>query len=308
MIDTIILLTTMRCNYNCRHCLQGAGKDPVDFPLDLFPHLLTEARQFGAKHVGFTGGEARLHPGFEQMVETVLQHGYTWSLNSNGSQTEPYLELMKRSDGAFKSVSLSLDGADAETHDRLRQREGAFEAVIQSAQTYIEHGFDVKLTTCLHTENKHQTAEIVALGEKLGVKSIKCAGLIPAEGIELQPLSNQESYDLYQQIQDLNANSDVLVQAASALYTRGGINFCSTLNLRSLTFSPQAELLFCCDAQGGNPVIGSLYKQGLPELIEGWITTVENLKKVRTRRIAHGQMGEGFDTCQFCNLNFQRKQ
>jgi molybdenum cofactor biosynthesis enzyme MoaA len=45
--------------------------------------LLDEARLFGVRHVGLTGGEPRLHPQFERLIEIILEADYKLSFVSN---------------------------------------------------------------------------------------------------------------------------------------------------------------------------------------------------------------------------------
>jgi MoaA/NifB/PqqE/SkfB family radical SAM enzyme len=122
MLTTIGIFVTTRCDLRCAHCLRGhyEGQEHQDFSLDLLTRLLEEGRPFGARQFGFTGGELCLHPEFSQMVAMVVDAGYRWSFVSNGQRSEPYCSLMTRFRSAFKSANLSLDGADAKTHDGIR--------------------------------------------------------------------------------------------------------------------------------------------------------------------------------------------
>lgn len=77
MLTHLVIVTTLRCDLKCEHCLRGFPKERPDFPLELLDKLLTEAMPFGARHVALTGGEPHLHPRFEQMVDTIVRYGYT---------------------------------------------------------------------------------------------------------------------------------------------------------------------------------------------------------------------------------------
>lgn len=62
MINALVIITTLRCDQTCAHCLQGHPDERPDFPLDIYAKLLRDARPFGAKLISFSGGEPRLHP------------------------------------------------------------------------------------------------------------------------------------------------------------------------------------------------------------------------------------------------------
>jgi len=96
MLRNIAIITTLRCDLKCEHCLRGFPKQRPDFPVELLDKLLTEAMPFGVKHVGLTSGEPHLHPEFDEMVEKIAAYGYTWHFVSHGQRAEPYLPLMER--------------------------------------------------------------------------------------------------------------------------------------------------------------------------------------------------------------------
>ena len=88
MLTRLALIVTTRCDYHCAHCARGLSDQRVDFPLELLPTLLEQARPFGARHVGFIGGEPHLHPQFAELVEMVSQAGYTWHFVSHGESNQ----------------------------------------------------------------------------------------------------------------------------------------------------------------------------------------------------------------------------
>jgi MoaA/NifB/PqqE/SkfB family radical SAM enzyme len=72
MLNSIAIITTLKCDLKCEHCLRGYPKVRPDFPMELLDKLLSEVMPLGVCHVGLTGGEPCLHPQFEQMVEKLI--------------------------------------------------------------------------------------------------------------------------------------------------------------------------------------------------------------------------------------------
>jgi MoaA/NifB/PqqE/SkfB family radical SAM enzyme len=306
MLNNIAIITTLRCDLKCQHCLRGYPKERPDFPMDLLDKLLTEAMPFGAKHVGLTGGEPHLHPEFGKMVEKIIAYGYTWHFVSNGQRTEPYLSLMERFRDKFKSVSISLDGAVAKTHDEIRQKKGAFNQAVASIKKYVQAGFVVKIGMTLNRKNKNEVEAMVGLAKELGIRRVGFAGTIPTSWNQDLLLGNSESLELYEQITSLRQNADIEINTVSSLFTRGGVNFCRILNLQELTFNPLGELIFCCDTIENGAAIGSLHEHSFAELVKLWLAQSASLQVQRAERIATGNMGNGFDTCAFCNACFSK--
>jgi MoaA/NifB/PqqE/SkfB family radical SAM enzyme len=304
MLTELAIITTLRCDLKCQHCLRGFPRERPDFPLDLFDKLLAEAMPFGIRHVAFTGGEPHLHPQFEKLVEKISAYGYTWHFVSHGQRTEPYLPIMERYGEKFKHVSISLDGATSATHDNIRNKRGAFEQAIESVRKYTQAGYKVKIGMTLNQVNKSEMEAMIDLAKEAGAFEVGFGGTIPTPWNQHLLLSDEESMRLWETSNELRKKTKFSIHTVSALHTRGGVNFCNILNLPKLTFNPRGELIFCCDTINNGAVIGSLAENKLVSLIEKWLEKSSALQAQRAKQIAEGRMGNGFDTCAFCNGYF----
>ena len=303
MLSHLVLINTLRCDLKCAHCLRGFPDERTDFPLELLDKLLTEAFPFGAHHVAITGGEPHLHPDFDAMVDKITDYGFTWHFVTNGQQMEPYLRAIERHRDTVTHVTLSLDGAAAKTHDEIRGRTGVFEKAIASAREYVKLGLKVRISSSLNQKNKGEVEALLDLAREIGAYGITFAGTIPASWNKDLVLNDRESIELYQQIVKLRERSGFPTHTVSSLYTRGGVNFCSNLNLRELVFNPRGEMIFCCDTTENGRVTGSLRDHSLIELVKIWLKQSTDLQAARVERIGAGNMGEKFDTCMFCNTH-----
>ena len=304
MLTNLAIITTLRCDLKCQHCLRGFPKERPDFPMEMLDKLLTEAMPFGAKHVALTGGEPHLHPNFEKIVEKIVAYGYSWHFVSHGQRTEPYLPSMERYKDKVTHVTLSIDGATAETHDEIRQRKGAFEKVTASARKYVELGYKVRVSSTLNRKNKSEVEALLNLAQDIGASYMNFGGTIPTPWNQDLVLNDGESLELVQQITTLREKSGFDVQHFSSLHTRGGVNFCNVLNLRELTFNSLGELIFCCDTIENGAVTGSLREHSFAEFVKLWLAQSNSLQAQRAEQIATGNLGEKFDTCAFCNSHF----
>jgi MoaA/NifB/PqqE/SkfB family radical SAM enzyme len=307
MLNNLTIITTMRCNLKCAHCLRGFPKERPDFPIDLLDKLLVEALPFGAKHIALTGGEPYLHPEFEKMVDKIVAYGYSWHFVSHGQRTEPYLPIMEKYKDKVSHVTLSIDGATPETHDEIRKHKGAFEKVIASAKKYAELGYKVRISTSLNQKNKTEVEALINLAQDINAICINVAGTIPTAWNKELVLNDDESLKLYQQISAVREKTKFDVRTLSSLHTRGGVNFCGNLNMHELTFNSRGELIFCCDTTENGAVTGSLREHSFSALIKQWLEQSNALQVQRAEDIATGNMGEKFDTCTFCNAYFNKQ-
>ena len=306
MLKSIIILTTTRCDLACQHCLHGHMGDQHDFPLEVLPALLEDACKLGSRHVSLTGGEPGLHPQFTRLVETIVDAGYNWSFVSNGQCLEPYLPLVERYTKSLRHITISLDGFTSQTHDNIRNHSGSFDRALSAVKGYASMGIPLKFSTSLNRINCGEVKRMVNLAESLGVKSVRFGGTIPTDWNQYLVLNDRQSLELFQQIEELHEQQGIKLSPCSSLFTRGGINFCPALALRGVSFNARGELLFCCDMVENHGIIGSLQNESFGDLVEKRVQASANLQTYRLQRITAGNMGEGFDTCAFCNLFFRK--
>jgi len=304
MLRQISILTTYRCDLHCEHCLRGFPKQQANFPIDLLDKLLTEALSFGIVSVRLTGGEPYLHPEFAEIVEKVTNYGLQWGFVTHGQRTKPYLPLIQRYREQFGYIKLSIDSSESALHDEIRGKEGAFDKVTASLKEYVQHEIPVWISASLNQKNKEQVDGLITLAEEHGATGIIFAGTIPTDLNQHLVLSDQQSLELYQQISEKKGMAKIGVQTASSLYTKGGVNFCPVLNLSGAHFSPNGDLIFCCDVHRDKATIGSLHDQSVSELLQGWLMESAQLQAKRTQMISIGKMTELFDTCAFCQAYF----
>jgi len=168
---------TEGCNLACSHCWLAPKFDPNGssypvLPLELFEKIITEARPLGLTGVKLTGGEPLLHPDILAIMQLIHREELSLTLETNGMLCTPEIAgEISRLDNPF--VSVSLDGADAETHDTVRGVTGAF----QKSTTAIQHlvGNDIKpqIIMSIMQRNVDQVEAVIDLAENLGASSVK---------------------------------------------------------------------------------------------------------------------------------------
>lgn len=98
--------------------------------------LLDNAAELGALSVSFTGGEPLIRKDLPELVARAHQTGLHTSLSTNGLLLNgDRLEHLLAA--GIDTIYLSLDGATAETNDRLRGVSGSYDRVLNAAQTVL---------------------------------------------------------------------------------------------------------------------------------------------------------------------------
>jgi MoaA/NifB/PqqE/SkfB family radical SAM enzyme len=117
------LVLSNHCNLGCIHCYQAKNSDSLLASPEIGRDLRRELAGFYPylSTLGLLGGEVFLSPGFEELLADVasMVDRPILRLNTNGTLIdEAWAERIVRT--PFRSLTISIDGATAETYRRLR--------------------------------------------------------------------------------------------------------------------------------------------------------------------------------------------
>lgn len=185
--------STAACNLACRHCRrlevsQKLSKDDLTTPeaLGLIRSLPDAAPGSGKPILVFSGGEPLMRPDLFELAEKAVEAGLPIALATNGTIMDERI-AQHVVDVGFRRVSMSLDGADAKTHDHFRG-DGAFEATLRGFRQLRRRGMSMQLNTTLARHNYHQLDELYRLAVELGAEALHIFMLVPVGcGMELSP-------------------------------------------------------------------------------------------------------------------------
>lgn len=189
ILGTVIL--SYACNYRCEFCelpqrsIRRRKQGWEEFDTEGWKSVLRGFAALRTSGVGFTGGEPFLRRDCLELLRYSLSLGLVTHVNTNASLLPDEL-LREVMAVGLDSVNVSLDGARAETHDRLRGRVGSFDAVTDRLRRMVGERDRVAarggrrtrigITTVLTPDNADQVEELADLAESLGVDSL---GFIP---------------------------------------------------------------------------------------------------------------------------------
>ncbi len=176
-LNQLYFYLTEGCNLACRHCWLAPKFDPdgSNYPmlsLDVFHRAIEEAIPLGLQTVKLTGGEPLLHPDFLSMLDFLHEKSLDITLETNGFLLTPKIAgAVARQNNPF--VSVSLDGADAVTHDRIRGVDGAFVKATAAIRILAENDLNPQVIMSIMQTNADQVEKLIELAEQLGAGSVK---------------------------------------------------------------------------------------------------------------------------------------
>ncbi|RKX79597.1 MAG: radical SAM/SPASM domain-containing protein [Spirochaetes bacterium] len=179
---------TKRCSLNCKHCRAVAEDREFkgEFSTEECFRVLENVAGFARPIMILTGGE----PMAREDIFDIAGFGTKLGLKM---VMAPCGLLMNRDNTrrmkecGIKRISLSIDGADRETHDSFRGVDGAFDAVVRAARIAREAGLEFQINTTVTRHNYLQLDRILELSIELGAVSYHPFLLVPTgRGKELK--------------------------------------------------------------------------------------------------------------------------
>lgn len=191
---------TLRCNLNCIHCGSDCTKEALspDMPMNDFLKVLDNI----APHVNpaktmivITGGEPLMRKDLEACGLEIYKRGFPWGMVTNGFALTS-VRLKSLLDAGLRSITVSMDGLNPETHDWFRGRKGSWEKAINAISMVASTpGLVYDVVTCVNKRNINDLEAIRDLLISKGVNRWRLFIIFPKGRAKENPelsLSNQE--------------------------------------------------------------------------------------------------------------------
>lgn len=206
------------CDLSCAHCFAGPLPRRGQLSLEEFDTLFAELAALGSFRLAVTGGEPLLRRDLLDILDAAIGHGLHPQLTTHGLHVDDRWarELGRRP----LWLTVSLDGASAATHDRIRGV-GTFDRAVASIRRLAEHAtFAVAFT--ITSDLADEVESCVALARDLGATTVVFRPLYPvgtaARSPELMP-----SFEQYTAAVDrLLADGGVVEEARQPSWVIGG--------------------------------------------------------------------------------------
>jgi heme b synthase len=171
---------TRNCNLSCVHCRAAATCGPYTGELETGSalKLLDEIALAGNPIVILTGGEPLLRDDIFTIASYGTEKGLRMVMAPNGTLITAET-AQKLAESGIQRISISLDGATAERHDRFRQVEGAYEGALSGIEHAKAAGIAFQINTTITQANLGEIEEIHRLAEELGAVAHHIFLLVP---------------------------------------------------------------------------------------------------------------------------------
>lgn len=179
--------TTAGCNLACIHCRRITVADrlmPEDLTTAEALALIDQIAAFARPIFVLSGGEPLFRPDIFTIARHAADAGLIVALATNGTLIDGETARRIRESG-IRRVSVSLDGADAATHDRFRGR-GTFARALAGMDHLHRVGVSLQINTTVARHNVGQMEQTLALAKAMGAQALHLFLLVPVGcGLEI---------------------------------------------------------------------------------------------------------------------------
>jgi len=211
---------TRSCNLACKHCRAEAHTEPYEGELSTSEAkaLIDTFPEVGNPIIIFTGGDPMMRADVYELISYATAKGLRCVFSPNGTLITAANALQLKEAGVQR-CSISIDGADAKSHDDFRGVQGAFADSMRGISFLKDAGLDFQINTTVTKDNLSSFKKIFKLCEDLGAVAWHIFLLVPvgrATEIQDQVISAKEYEEALHWFYDFRKTTKMHLKATCA--------------------------------------------------------------------------------------------
>ncbi len=158
---------TKACDLACFHCRADAQHEPspCELSTDEGRRMIDELAALASPRpiLILTGGDCLKRPDLTELIDYARSVAVPVALAPSVTPLLTPEKMRELREHGVKTVSISLDGMDATTHDAVRGVPGHFDATMATLGHLKQAGFTVQVNTTVMARNVEQMADIARI-------------------------------------------------------------------------------------------------------------------------------------------------
>jgi radical SAM protein len=215
---------TQACDLSCQHCRASAQPlaDPAELNNAQSCALLEQIASFPQPPVVvFTGGDPLKRVDLLDLIRYGRQLGLQIALTPSATPLATREALQQCQQAGVSCLGVSLDGADAATHDAFRGWQGSFERTMQMLSDTRELALPVQVNTTITRRNVHQIDAMAKLFADKQIMMWSVFFLVPVgRGILEERISPQEYEEVFDKLWRLSQRQPFGIKTTEAPHYR----------------------------------------------------------------------------------------
>lgn len=182
---------TTRCNQNCEYCHRFLNLKDLTYNENLA--ILNSLKQAGINGITWTGGEALLFDGIDNLLKASYEMGIKNKIITNGK-----LLTHDRIDRIYKyldSITLSIDSIDSKTNDSLGRGRNHFEE-IKEILDYVnikDYNIKIRINSVVCKNNLHEFNHLIKFLNSYKIYSWRIFKFMP---LREKAVTNKDKFNI----------------------------------------------------------------------------------------------------------------
>jgi len=172
---------TTKCNLKCKHCYSESVDQaaPDELTTEEAFRLMDDLSNWGIGLLVVDGGEPLCREDLLDVVKYASSKGIRTTIGSNGTLIDEAM-TRKMLDAGVKSVAISIDGADVQTHDSFRGISGAFAQTLKGVEACRNAGLPFQFNMVIRKETMSQLEDMLRLALDYSANAVEFFDLVAA--------------------------------------------------------------------------------------------------------------------------------
>lgn len=202
--------TTKSCLLSCRHCRARAIRHRAPEELDTLmgKQLIDQILDFGEPYPALllTGGDPLMRPDWDELAQHAVSRGIYTAVAASVTPLIAREKFERMKAIGVEITSVSLDGASAEIHDRIRDVPGTFDATLGAIEMASSCGLRMQVNSTVMRSNLDDLADMFHLVRTRGAVAWEVFFLIrTGRGSDLENPSAAECEEVAHFLVDASA-------------------------------------------------------------------------------------------------------
>lgn len=215
---------TLACDLVCKHCRASAQESaaPDELSHELAKSLIDQVASFPRPPMMvFTGGDPLKRADLFDLLRHAVGRGVHAALTPSATPLATYEAFARAREAGVPRLGISLDGADAATHDAFRGFEGSFTRTLEMLENAKKLNMAVQVNTTITRRNVTQVDAIAELLADRGIAMWAAFFLVPVgRGVEEERIRPEEYEEVFARLWHHSRHQAYAVKTTEAPHYR----------------------------------------------------------------------------------------